>query len=137
MGKRKDITVEKKKNTLLEARESLSLQNCDGIGLSSGCNAEAVHNFEETVIDDTPSSIKKRLGDIKISFTMKNTLRKAVLKNRFPDNSPHQNSPHGQLCPIDNSPHGQLATWTTRHVDNSPRGQLATWTTCPMDNSPH
>ncbi len=72
-------------------------------------------------------------------------------KIRFPDHSPQDNSPHGQLTPrtthpiktrptttrpMDNSPHGQLAPGTTRPMDNSPHGQLAPRTTRPMTTRP-
>jgi hypothetical protein len=45
---------------------------------------QAVRDFEESAADDATESIKKRLGGIwKISFAMKNRLRKAALKTPF------------------------------------------------------
>ncbi len=53
---------------------------------------------------------------------------------RFPDNSPHQNSPH-DYSPLDNSPHDYSPLDNSPHdyspLDNSPHDYS------PLDNSPH
>jgi hypothetical protein len=52
----------KNKNIMLEARGSVNRQNCVKIGLSSGCSAKAVRDFEETAAGDATVVHQEEVG---------------------------------------------------------------------------